>query len=238
MKEATRFYLNREGLGLIKLCWFHENKESEMMFGFCGLSFKQACFANQYEDKYVTREEMRELRINYRDAKLRQQRQLIDHFIMHEDGVFHLKLKSGDEKYVHKVKLLSPVINDEIGEFLDFFIISDISSKYNQIIKRPNSPFTSISVKPNNFVVLRGRFSGAKFNLEQTVVEEERLITNRANFTLPGILFNGKILKGIFTYQIIDSKGIDFSNRPEGTYVLIAFPVDNDKFLVKNFVFN
>ena len=172
MKEPTRFYLHTKNLGFSKLCWFHERKEYEMMFGFCGLSSKAAFYANQYEDRYVNKEEMMKFRSKYKNAGLRQKKELVNHFTMDESGRFHLKLKSGNERYIDEVQLLTP-ISDKIEKFLEFFIISDLASKYEQTTEPPKKPYVSVPLSPADFVILRGRFSGVNFDLEKTLAEEE-----------------------------------------------------------------
>lgn len=83
-------------------------------------------------------------------------------------------------------------------------------------------------------VIVRGRFSGKAFALLETVLEEEKLLGKNI---IPIKMLNGKTLKGGFTWEYISPKPEDFTNRPNGTYLLMIFPKNEDIFQLKTFVF-
>jgi len=232
--EATRLYLKQSANDYSKLLWFKEHKLNEMMLGFGGLITDNAQFCFEYPDRNVSLEEMQQLRTEYKNFKPRK-RIVADHIIVHQDGKIHLKLKDQKEKYVHKVRLSGP-INDQAPVFLDFFVLSDILSKYKKTKSVPENPHVKLNVPPNHVVILRCRFSGAKYNLEKIVAEEEATIASGQR-SFPAVLLDGKAIKGIFTWQVTKIDREALNNRPEGTIVLLRFQLDSKKYLIKTITF-
>lgn len=242
-KPRNVFYINRGNSEYVRIASFSEYRENEMAFGFFGLnSEEEASYSYAYKDRDISKEDMLNLRINYSDAE-EKRNILIDHFTVHNEkpkqpkGMFHLNIvERGKRNRIHPVPL-PPPINSSTPEFLDFIMLTDILSKYIKSPEEPTSRDFVISASSDNVVVIRGRFSGAEFPLEATMVAEEKLL-GRGIF--PAIMLPGKTLKGGFTWEMFRPvfRPEDFVNRPKGTYFLMTFPKTKDIFLVKTFVFS
>jgi len=240
-KPRNVFYINRGNSEYVRIASFREYRENEMVFGFFGINLEEdPAYSYAYEDRDISTENMSNLRINYSDAE-EKKNILIDHFTVHNEkpkqpeGMFHLNIvERGKRDKIHPV-VLPPPINSSTPKILDFIIFTDIISKYARSPEGPNSGDFVIDASADSAVIVRGRFSGAAFALEETIVEEEKLLSKNI---IPIKMLYGKTLKGGFTWEYISPKPEDFVNRHDGTYFLIRFPKNEDIFQVKTFVFS
>lgn len=232
-------FLSFDKTNLIRVAAFKEYKPNEMVFSFYGINASETPkLSHEYSDRLVTKEDLLNLRVNYEDAKIKQNHN-IDHFTIHNErpnqpnGEFHLKIKNKKE-YSHKLAV-SPSSNDLSPEFLDFIIMTDFVSLYKNSPVPQDKDDITINCTGDSFAVFRFRFSGSKFNLKETILQEERALGKSiVNINL----LNGSTIKGGFTSELHSPDQSIFKKRPRGTYLLMTFRTDKDHYLLKIFVFS
>jgi hypothetical protein len=235
-QPRTDFFVRRDSGDFIRLASFREYAPNEMVLAFYGFVSTFPTLAFEYADRIVTREEMPALRVEYSAAKPIQRP--IHHFTVHcehrgfNNGEFHLRANYGSRP-IHNVSIPAP-LNSGSQVFLDFVVFPDDLSKYSTYSEETTDRDVLVATQDNQWLLFRGRFAGADFDLESIVAEEESQL-GRVSF--PAIVLNGGTLKGAFTWYNVSTPSGGFGNRPEGTYVLLRFKRDPASFLVKTFVF-
>ena len=118
---------------------------------------------------------------------------------------------------------------------MDFLILTDVASKYATTTDKPESTDVVFSIRPDDMLILRVRFSGADFDLERVIVSAELLLGKQI---VPAVMLPGKTLKGGITMYRKTLPPHVLVNRPTGTFVIMRFPNNDDTFLLKTFVFS
>lgn len=235
-QPRTDFLIERNRTNRIRLASFGEYAPNEMVLAFYGLGSGPPHLAFEYDDRFIRYDEMSRLRVEYLAAKPVQRP--VDHFTVHCErrgfptGEFHLRADYGSRP-IHKVSIPAP-LNSRTPVFLDFIVLSDDLAKYSVFLDKPTDRDVVVAAEVSQFVVLRGRFAGADFDLESVVASEESQL---GRVIVPAIMLNGSTLKGAFTWYNMSTPSGGFGNRPEGTYVVLRFLRDPASFLVKTFVF-
>ncbi len=85
-------------------------------------------------------------------------------------------------------------------------------------------------------MALRGQYSGINFDLETELKKQAQIL---GLSYIDSIAYADNKLKGYITHNIIDAAQLDkqaLQNMNGGTYFVISFPIDKDKFLLKTFI--
>lgn len=82
--------------------------------------------------------------------------------------------------------------------------------------------------------IIEGKFSGANYQLEKEMVGRILGYLNPAGC----IMLNGHAIKGILWARTILAKQENLDNRPKGTIILFKFPIANQSYLIKGFIFS
>lgn len=228
--KPLQIYLKTSTSQFLRFLWFHGYKPNEMMLRINGLSSKIPVLNSISSDRIVTNDDLRALRFNYADATIINEK--IDHISCHADGTFHIKTRGEKQVYRDTVRRQEP-LGIKTKTFLDFIIMSDRARKYTNGISNPHSPYFQLPCDENDFYIIWGKFSGARHPVESELANE---IFPSGGY---GMFFrlNGKYLKGVLFPLKMRIGDAMFRNRPAGTLLILRFPRQDNKYLLKGFSF-
>jgi hypothetical protein len=226
-------YIQAGNLPVCRFLWFHNWKPNEMLMGIYGLRSEQVVVKYMFPERVVTREELKGLTFNY--SAMTEINKTIDHITCHSDGTFHIKTTGDEEVYTDTLKRIEP-LGPDTPMFLHFIILSDVAEKYSNPTSKLKEPYTIIGTcdKQQEIIVIEGRFSGAKYELEEEMARNIFQWSPVAGM----VRLTSGTLKGVLCPQCRLWPQEVLRDRPSGTIVLFIFPVAQDQFLIKGFAFS
>ncbi|MBI3022023.1 MAG: hypothetical protein HYY90_03220 [Candidatus Omnitrophica bacterium] len=233
-KVSGRIYLKKEDGTYTKLFWIEEHKPFDLFVGVYGTSGKAAKLVCEYNDQEVGgNDNTFTRRFSYADARLVNKG--FDHFSFHPDGTFWIKLRNEEERYVHKLKREQPITGTTVV-FQDFYILSDLVSRYTPCTGTLKKNSLEIFARSNSVIRLRIRISGIEYDIEKEVKQNDS-ITGELPETY--VRWNGNTLKAVLKCEGVPIRDVSiFQKRPEGTIACFLFPITQNRCLTKGFHIN
>ena len=230
MASPMRFYLRTGDAEFRPVFWIHNNKPNEMLFGLYGLSQKNAELKYMWEDRLL--EPSDHVRVTYPYGEAIQVNQPVDHITCHADGRFHIKAIEGTEIYTHVMQRTQPLGSDT-SIFLDLMILSDEAGKYRSVGRKVRYPHAWFGLSADQYVSLKGMFSGSNFALEKVAFELAA--------SYPGqhacMTVSSGTIKGLFFGHPSVVPESARPSRPQGTMLSFRFPTLEGKWRIKTFIF-
>ena len=229
--RPIRIYIQTEENRFARFLWFHNPHPNEMLMAISGLNSSTSVLDSEYPLREVSEAELVALQYSYADATriLRP----VDHITCHPDGRFHIRTRDED-LYVHRMQRVEP-LGPDTPIYLEFVILSDQAGHYNSTTKEPKNPHVVFKAQPEHLVVLRGMFSGARFNLEKIFGDTITSVTGDRNFS--SIHVKGETLHGYLHWQALSLPDEVIKSRPRGTILSFKFPLAGDRYHIKSFLF-
>lgn len=230
MLSQTRLYLRTNLNEHRRLAWFKNNKPNEMLVGIYGINGKNATLKYMWPEKVVEVDEIVSVRYNYKDAE--ELSCVVDHITCHADGTFHVKTKNHDVLYIQTIRRTTP-LGADTPTFLDFHLISDAIGMYANISEPPKNPYVDFQVPDNHYIAFRGMFSGVNYNLTQDMLDT--MVHHGNNFE--GAHLISGTLQGMLAATANPLSPDLAEKRPRGTILSFRFPLANNRWLLKAFLF-
>lgn len=230
MPNPTRLYLRTDQLQYRRLAWFQNNKPNEMLVGIYGLSKKQPTLKYMWPERELESDDLGAMRYQYNDAI--EVGRVVDHITCHEDGKFHIKTRNEEEIYFQKMRR-TEALGPNTCTFLEMLLISDISENYLNITKHPKGPHVWVDLPDYHYISFKCMFSGANYDVERDMAEN--IAQSRGIFG--GVRLSSGTIKGVMIGQVQRVSESAMHGKPHGTILSFKFPVEDDLWHIKTFLF-
>ena len=201
-----------------------------MLLGIYGLSAKAPTLRQMWPEQELEGSDL--AAVNYKYADATDVGCQVDHVTCHADGRFHIKTKNDKDVYVQKMQRTEP-LGPDTSTFLEVIIISDLATKYPVVAGNVKYPHIWFGLPEDHHIALRGMFAGVNSNVEQTMAATMAQFSGQHG----GTVLTSGTLKGCILGQPKKLSGDPLANRPRGTLVSFKFPVADDKWHIKAFLF-
>lgn len=223
--KSTRLYLRTNSAEYRRLAWFHNNKPNEMLFGIYGLTEKQAVIRGIWPERELTSGDLDA--VKYEWDHIVEVGTVLDHITCHADGTFHVKT-SGAKLAYSQTRKRAEALGPDTGIFLELILLSDLANKYEAI--RPKKPHVWVDADPQQYLSLRGMFSGSNHPLERDMA------ATMAGFPgmHGGLVLRSGTVKGILAVRPKEFPHSARAARPNGTILSFKFPVGDNRWHIKS----
>ena len=120
--------------------------------------------------------------------------------------------------------------------FLRIILISDVASKYARIAPPPKNPYTAAPLLPEEYIALRGAFSGINYELLGETIATISAVAKGKPVAEPAFVLESGALKGVFWGHPRKLPPEAATQRPSGTILSFNFPIGEDRWLLKTFI--
>jgi hypothetical protein len=230
MVDQTRLYLRTNQTIYRPVAWFRNNKPNELLIGLYGLRKKQPVLRYMWPERELEKEQLDAVRFDYRDKI--DVGYAVDHVTCHADGRFHVKTANHKDLYVQEMQRCEP-LGPDTTTFLELIICTDIARNYCLTSTTAKVPNAWIDVLEGSYVVLRGMFSGANYDIESVMAAT----LARLGGSFPAVRLASGTVKGVLAMRQESLSEEAAKSRPQGTILSFKFPVENDRWHIKSFLF-
>ncbi|MGH8603828.1 MAG: hypothetical protein ACREXR_13950, partial [Gammaproteobacteria bacterium] len=230
MVSPTRIYLQTEALQFRRLFWVQNNKPNEMLLGLYGFSGKPAVMAYMWPEYELEGTQLANMKYRFHDAiKVNQE---IDHITCHADGRFHLKTKDRRTLYIQAMQRTEP-LGPDTPVFLEIILCSDLAENYAPVNGQVKFPHVWFGLAPDNYIALRGMFAGAHYDIERVMIDTMSQFSCQHG----GVVLISGTIKGVLMGHPKNGPSTAQPDRPRGSMLSFKFPVGDDKWHIKTFLF-
>lgn len=231
-KRPTNLYLRFPSGDHARLAWFQNNKPNEMLMNVYGLGGGVPIIRHEFP--LVEQRLTKTGHVDYRYADAKQMNTTLDHITCHADGRFHLKTIDNKNLYIHEMRRTEP-LGPNTSVFLEFILMTDMVDRYPVVPGPPKQPYVDVNVQPGTFVSIRAAFSGASHALEGHIAGVIDSMSGGRPAVVPGISLKSGTLRGsLLVYKATASPEMR-RERPPGTVLSFAFPVEDGMWHIKTF---
>jgi hypothetical protein len=229
MPRPTRGYLRTGESEFRAVLWAQNNRPDEMLFGLYGLTARTPILSRMWPERTVDAADMLNLRYNYDDGV--RVGIPVDHLTCHVDGRFHVKTLAGSDVYIQAMQRNQP-LGANTPVFLDLILVSDRAEHYPVLRQKIKTPHVWFGVENNQYLAVRGMFSGVNYNLEGDMASTISQLGACVGISLVSGTLKG-LLVGIPSNIPPEAKAA----RPRGTLLSLRFPVVSNQWHLKTFLF-
>jgi hypothetical protein len=227
----NRIYLQDERNCYRPLAWVRNYKPNEMMLGLYGLTGDgQATLRCMWPERDATKSELGAIRNSYKDRI--DVGCTLNHITCHADGKFHVKTVDGADRYIQEMQRCEP-LGADTSTFLELMFVSDLPEHYAPAERTVGSCDVWVAARAGHCTVIRGMFSGANYALEADMAH----VATQTDLAPHGVSLQSGSIKGVLAGRAIGLSTEAASSRPRGTIVSFLFPISNDRYRMKTFLF-
>lgn len=224
-RSKRRIYLRTADDRFAPVAWLQSGGDSELIFGFRGLSSPTPEYAARFPDREFSTAEL--LKAEHRYSEARPVGVEVDHFSFHANGQCHLARRRG---VPHSDAVFGGPIDETAGRFLDVVAFLDRADRY-AATDQAKTPMLSLRVSPDAYLRLRINAFGAEAPAHEILRREVRDPARLRGFELSP--FNASVEWSVSPPLSVDVAAA----RPAGTFVLFRWLVGQDRHLVRGFLF-
>lgn len=199
-----------------------------MLLGVYGLCEKPSVLKYMWPERDLNSTELISVQCSYRE--MTEVGCLVDHITCHADGTFHVKTRHEEDSYIQGMRRTEP-LGPDTGIFLELFLISDLAQSY--AISEVKYPHVWVNLPSDHYISFRGMFSGVNYELEKQMIATMKQF--KGNFV--GTRLVSRTLKGLLmgrSNSLVDGAK---KSRPRGSILSFKFPVREDQWHIKIFLF-
>ena len=202
-----------------------------MLLGIYGLSVKTPTLRQMWAERELEKSELPAVTYKYSDAT--EVNHQVDHITCHADGRFHIKTKNHTDVYVHGVQRTEP-LGPDTSIFLEVILFSDLAGNYSLVDGNAKNPHVWFGLLEDQCIFLRAMFAGINHNVEQTMLDTMAQFSGPASMAV----LRSATLEGCIIGYPMRLSGDALAAHPNGTLISFKFPVAEDKWHIKTFLFD
>ncbi len=201
-----------------------------MVFGLYGLTGDQSTLRYVWPERELTREDLTSVSHNVQDAE--RVNAAVDQIMCKADGTFQIQTKDSEKTIAH-TSARTEALGEKTNVFLEMMITTDRVGAYSPIDDRPKAPLLRMDAAADHRVSFDAAFSGVDHDLDSVV----KATMPTSNQNQESIRWDSNTLKGILVGHQESPASDAHSSQQPGTILSVKFPLADDVWRVKSFLF-